>query len=63
MEPMTKYREYAHLLVTVGLNVQRGQDLVIACPGGVRLVCPGCAPRPPTTRAAGRCFWSGGTTP
>ena len=32
MEPMTKYREYAHLLITVGLNVQRGQDLVIACP-------------------------------
>ena len=27
-----KFQEYAQLLVEVGLNVQKGQDLVIACP-------------------------------
>ena len=27
-----KLREYARLLVRVGLNVQRGQTLVMSCP-------------------------------
>ena len=27
-----KFQEYARLLVEVGVNVQKGQDLVIACP-------------------------------
>ena len=27
-----KYQEYARLLVEVGVNIQKGQDLVIACP-------------------------------
>ena len=27
-----KLKEYARLIVEVGLNIQKGQDLVIACP-------------------------------
>lgn len=27
-----KLQEYARLLVRVGLNVQKGQDLIISCP-------------------------------
>lgn len=32
MDATNKFQEYARLLVEVGLNVQKGQDLVIACP-------------------------------
>ena len=32
MEQSVKFQEYARLLIEVGLNVQKGQDLVIACP-------------------------------
>lgn len=42
-----KLREYAKLLIEVGLNVQKGQTLVISCPVD-------CAPPPPTTSAAAR---------
>lgn len=32
MDMTNKFQEYARLLIEVGLNVQKGQDLVIACP-------------------------------
>ena len=32
MDQNVKFQEYARLLIEVGLNVQKGQDLVIACP-------------------------------
>ena len=32
MDRTKQFQEYARLLIEVGLNVQRGQDLVIACP-------------------------------
>lgn len=35
-----KLQEYARLLVEVGVNVQKGQNLVIACPVECSLVCP-----------------------
>ena len=32
MDQNVKFQEYARLLIEVGLNVQKGQDLIIACP-------------------------------
>ena len=32
MDKTNKLQEYARLLVEVGLNVQKGQNLIIACP-------------------------------
>ena len=29
---MTRQEKYARLLIEVGLNVQKGQDLIISCP-------------------------------
>ena len=29
---MNKFEEYAKLLVEVGVNIQKGQDLVLSCP-------------------------------
>ena len=48
-----KLREYAKLLIEVGLNVHKGQTGVIRCPVECAFL-RACAPPPPTTSAAAR---------
>lgn len=40
MDQNVKFQEYARLLIEVGLNVQKGQDLIIACPVECAWLCP-----------------------
>ena len=47
-------REYARLLVRVGLNLEQGQTAGDLLPGGVRLLRPALRRRRPMTPAAGR---------
>ena len=49
-----KLREYAKLLIEVGLNVQKGQTVVIRCPVECAHFLRACAPPPPTASAAAR---------
>lgn len=51
-----KLFEYAKLVVEVGLNVQKGQTVIISSPVECAHFCPPVQPTPPTTAAAGR--WS-----
>ena len=48
-----KFQEYARLLVEVGVNIQKGQNLMIACPVDCAWFARLCARRP-TPPAAGR---------
>ncbi|MFQ9143324.1 MAG: hypothetical protein ACLR4W_14610 [Oscillospiraceae bacterium] len=48
-----KLREYAHLIVSVGLNLQKGQTLILSSPWSARR-SRGCACRRPMTSARAR---------
>lgn len=48
-----KLREYAKLLIEVGLNVQKGQAVVIRCPVECAYL-HACAPPLPITSAAAK---------
>ena len=48
-----KLREYAKLLIEVGLNVQKGQAVVIRCRSSARIL-HACAPPLPITSAAAK---------
>ena len=48
-----KMMEYARLLVEVGVNIQKGQNLVLSAPVECATL-PGCAPGRPMPPAAGR---------
>ena len=57
-----KLKEYAELLVRVGVNVQKGQDLVITAQVDQASFARISAPRRPTKPAPGRWICCGPTT-